>query len=122
MGPDRLSQARVLKRQLFQAFLLERDAGAILLSKRSNFACLTIGSRNLVDGGSELGASSVLLTAKGEMYYVGNNVEQPRVLDEELNGFDAEPRSFFWSRTIPKIRKSRSGRSRQASYTTSCVS
>ena len=100
MGPDRSSQARVLKRQLFQAFLMERDAGAILLSKRSNFACLTVGGRNFVDGGSELGASSVLLTAQGEMYYVGNNVEQPRVLDEELNGFDAEARSFFWYEAI----------------------
>jgi Xaa-Pro dipeptidase len=100
MDPDRLSHARRLKRQLFQSFLLERDAGAILLSKRSNFACLTVGGRNYVNAGSELGASSVLLTAKGEMRYVGNNIEQPRVLDEELKGFDAQARSFFWYEAI----------------------
>jgi antitoxin VapB len=100
MDPDRLSQARLLKRQLFQSFLLERDAGAILLSKRSNFACLTVGGRNHVSTGGELGASSVLLTTKGEIYYVGNNIELPRVLDEELNGVDAEARSFFWYEAV----------------------
>jgi antitoxin VapB len=100
MDSDKLGQARGLKRQLFQSFLLEREAGAILLSKRSNFACLTVGKRNYVITGAELGACSLLLTAKGEMYYVGNNIEQPRVLDEELTDFDVEPRSFFWYEAI----------------------
>jgi antitoxin VapB len=103
MVSNRLSKARILKRQLFQSFLLERDAGAILLSKRSNFACLTIGGRNHVSSGVELGASSVLLTAKGEMYYVGNNIEQPRVLDEELGDFGAQARSFFWYEAIDSV-------------------
>jgi antitoxin VapB len=100
MTSDRLKRARILKRQLFQAFLLERDAGGLLLSNRSNFACLTLGGRNYVSTGSEMGASSVLLTAKGEMYYVGNNIEQPRILDEELAEFGVEGRSFFWYEAV----------------------
>jgi len=102
MISDRLNQARTLKRQLFQSFLLERDAGGLLLSNRSNFACLTLGGRNYVNWGSEMGASSVLLTAKGEMHYVGNNIEQPRILDEELSEFDLEARSFFWYEAVDK--------------------
>jgi len=100
MSADQLSLARTLKRQLFQSFLLERDAGGLLLSNRSNFACLTVGGRNHVNTASEMGASSVLLTAKGEMYYVGNNIEQPRVLDEELVDFGLQARSFFWYEAV----------------------
>ena len=102
MTADRLNRARTLKRQLFQSFLLERDAGGLLLSNRANFACLTLGGRNHVNMGSEMGASSMLLTAKGEMYYVGNNIEQPRILDEELSEFDLEARSFFWYEAVDK--------------------
>ncbi len=102
MSADQLNQARTLKRQLFQSFLLERDAGGILLSKRSNFACLTVGGRNYVNTASEMGASSVLLTAKGEMAYVGNNIEQPRMMDEELADFGLQARSFFWYEAVDK--------------------
>ena len=100
MPANQLHQARELKRQLFQSFLLERDADGILLSNRSNFACLTVGGRNHVNTASDMGASSVLLTAKGEMYYVGNNIEQPRIVDEELAEFGLEGRSIFWYEAV----------------------
>lgn len=81
---------------LLQAFLHANRYDGILLSRADNFAMATGGKRNYVSTASDLGASSIFITRAGRVYFVGNNIETPRVMAEELAGLGIEERSFLW--------------------------
>lgn len=81
---------------LLQAFLRKNNYDGVLLSRADNFAMATGGKLNYVSTGSDLGASSLFVSKDGEAYFVGNNIEEPRVMDEELAGLQCEAKVFPW--------------------------
>ena len=86
---------------LIKAFLNQNGYKGILLSRVDNFAMATGGKRNYIWKYSDLGANSLLVDKDGKVYYVGNNIEEPRIMDEELNNFPCEKLSFLWYDTMP---------------------
>lgn len=81
---------------LLQAFLKDHQYDGILLTRADNFAMATAGKRNYVSLCSDMGASSLFVTQKGEAYFVGNNIEETRVIAEELRPYGCEIRGFMW--------------------------
>ncbi|NIA12990.1 MAG: hypothetical protein GWP08_02830 [Nitrospiraceae bacterium] len=84
---------------LVQAFLIDHDYDGVLLSRVDNFAMATGGKRNYVYVASDLGACSLFVTKEGVAYYVGNNIEETRVMAEELGPLGCEVRKFLWFET-----------------------
>ena len=81
---------------LVQAWLRAHKYDGILLSTSSNFAMATGGKRNWVWTAGDHGANSLFVTKAGEAYYVGNTIEQGRVMDEELAGLNCGIKNFLW--------------------------
>jgi len=81
---------------LVQVFLRDNGYDGILLSRVDNFAMATGGKRSYVGTFTDLGACSLFVTRDGAVYFVGNNIESPRVMDEELAGLGCESRDFLW--------------------------
>lgn len=81
---------------LVQAFLVANKYDGVLISRIDNFAMATGGMRNWVWTAGEHGANSLFVTKGGDAYYVGNTIEQGRVMDEELAGLECGVRSFLW--------------------------
>lgn len=86
---------------LIEAFLRENNYDGVLLSRVDNFAMATGGKRNYVYVASDLGACSLFVTKAGEAYFVGNNIEETRVMAEELAGLDCGIRRFLWFEDSP---------------------
>lgn len=81
---------------LLQAFMRENGYDGILLNKWDNFAAATGGKRSFIYLFSEMGSCGLFVTKEGKAYFVGNTIEAPRVLDEELAGLGCETRTFLW--------------------------
>lgn len=81
---------------LIQAFLRRNGYDGVLLSRVDNFAMATGGRRNHIYTASEMGVCSLFITRDGKAHYVGNNIEEGRIQDEELAGMGCEIRSFLW--------------------------
>lgn len=86
---------------LLRVYLSKNDFDGILISRVDNFAMATGGSRNYIWKYSDLGANSLFVTKEGEVFYVGNNIEEKRILDEELNGLTDKAISFLWFEGLP---------------------
>ena len=84
---------------LVQAFLRDNQYDGVLLSRVDNFAMATGGKRNYVYIMGDIGVCSLFVTAAGGVYYVGNNIEEARAMEEELAGFGCEIRRFLWFET-----------------------
>ena len=93
MTSDQLFRARIA---LFQAFLRESGRDGILLSRVDNFAAATGGLRNYINAYTDLGANSLAITKDGKAYYIGNNIELPRLRDEELGALAAGYHDYLW--------------------------
>jgi Xaa-Pro dipeptidase len=61
--------------------------GALLLNHPANFAWYTGGADNRVDRGVPAGVASVLIT-EGDAYIVTNNIEAPRMREEQTPGME----------------------------------
>ena len=81
---------------LVQAFLREHGYDGILLSRVDNFAMATGGKRNYVNFASDMGANSLFVTKDGDTYFVGNTIEEPRIMAEELRALGCESKNFLW--------------------------
>jgi Xaa-Pro aminopeptidase len=81
---------------LVQCFLQDNDYDGILLNKANNFAMATGGKRSYIYMFSDAGACSLFVTKDGAAYFVGNTIEEPRVMDEELANLDVDAKSFLW--------------------------
>lgn len=81
---------------LIQTFLYDKGFDGILLSRVDNFAMATGGKRNYIYTAGDLGANSLFVTKKGAAFFVGNTIEEPRLMAEELGGLGCEARSFLW--------------------------
>jgi antitoxin VapB len=81
---------------LIQAFLRKNKYAGVLLSRTDNFAMATGGKRNYVYIASDIGVCSLFVTRDGAAYFVGNNIEETRVMAEELGALGCGIRSFLW--------------------------
>ena len=71
--------------------------GGILLTTQPNFAWITGGRSNRIDGSREPGNGAILITAEGRRFVVANQIEMPRLLDEALAGIPCEPIDYSWT-------------------------
>lgn len=85
-----------LRTNLVRTFLIENGYDAILLSRVDNFAMATGGRRNYVNLAGDGGASSLLVRREGNPVLVANEIEAPRMIEEELAGFDCDALIFPW--------------------------
>lgn len=60
----------------------EKQLTGILLKKQPNFTWLTAGGLNMVGIATEMGVASLLITKTGR-YLIANNIEGPRLMQEE---------------------------------------
>ncbi|HPO12481.1 MAG TPA: hypothetical protein PLI09_03480 [Candidatus Hydrogenedentes bacterium] len=93
LNEKELFQVRVA---LIQAFLRDKRYDGILLSRADNFAMATGGKRNYIWTYSDVGANSLFITRQGEAYFVGNTIEEPRLMTEELGALGCGIKSFLW--------------------------
>ncbi|CAA9437563.1 MAG: Xaa-Pro aminopeptidase [uncultured Rubrobacteraceae bacterium] len=68
--------------------------GAVLLGLPANFAHYTGGSDNRVDHSQPLGVAAVLVTSEAE-YVVADNIEAPRMREEETPGFEVVEHPWY---------------------------
>lgn len=79
-----------------RSMMEEEGLYACYIKRQDNFAWLTCGGINYVAGGGELGNCGLLVT-KDKLYAVTNNIEEPRMRDEEkLEEFGFEICSAVW--------------------------
>jgi Xaa-Pro aminopeptidase len=84
------------KERRVREFLQLKGFVGILFKRQANFSWMTGGGLNLVGITTELGATSLLIT-KDEKYLISNNIEGPRMIQEE--GVEAQgfiPKTFPW--------------------------
>ena len=74
-----------------------RGLRAVLLSRQPNFAWLSGGQSNRIDGSVEIGEGSLCVTANGERFLVANAIEMPRLRDEALSGLGFAPLAYDWT-------------------------
>ncbi len=72
-----------------------KDLRGVLITQRHNFAWATAGGRNYVGITSETGAAWLWIDQR-RVLLVANNIETPRVLDEELADLGVGLRQFDW--------------------------
>jgi Xaa-Pro dipeptidase len=70
------------KERRVREFLRSKGLKALLLKRQANFSWMTCGGLNLVGITTEVGATSLLIT-KDSKYVISNNIESPRMIDEE---------------------------------------
>lgn len=81
---------------LVQAFLEEKGYDGVLLNRTDNFAMATGGKRSYINCYTDAGANGLFVHRSDGAFFVGNNIERPRILDEELNGFGCGVVDFLW--------------------------
>ena len=83
-----LSEARqrevAQKRQRIQNFLQAHDLDGVVLQSHSFFAWATGGGSNWVATDTERGVATLLYLANGQQYAFANNIEVPRLEQEEF--------------------------------------
>jgi len=89
-----------VKLEKVRTIMADRDAAGALFSTTANFAWLTGGRDNHVGNTSDIGASSLLVTGD-TVYFISNNIERPRVEDEEIGGLGFEIVEFPWHEKSP---------------------
>jgi antitoxin VapB len=77
---------------------IAREAGVagVVLTTQRNFAWVTGGGSNRIDGSRETGAGALLIGADGRRFVVANAIEMPRLLEEPLAGLEFAPVEYPW--------------------------
>lgn len=81
---------------MVQAFLRERGLDGVLLTRPDNFAMATGGKRNYIWTHTDLGANALFVDKDGRAAFIGNNIEEGRLRDEELGPLGTAFHSFLW--------------------------
>ena len=76
--------------------LAAENLGGVLINSQPNFAWLTGGANNGIDGSRENGAASLLVRRDGKRFVLASRIEMPRILTEEISAEDFEPIEFGW--------------------------
>jgi Xaa-Pro dipeptidase len=88
------------KQRRVNAFLEAQGLEGVLLGTIANFAWATGGKSNQVGAATETGAGALLITREGR-YLVADEVETPRLLEEELAEQEVEPLAYSWYQPDP---------------------
>ena len=76
----------------------ESSLSGIVLTTQTNFAWLTGGGSNRIDGSREPGAGNLMVTAEGRRFVIANAIEMPRLLAEEVPSEDGwQPIEYAWT-------------------------
>ena len=84
-----------IKWERVKKLMAEKKLDGVLLNKVSNFAWFTGGKINYVGLHTETGVCKLLVT-ENKVYYLTNNIEYPRISEEELKNFNFEPVVEKW--------------------------
>ncbi|HEX8566542.1 MAG TPA: M24 family metallopeptidase [Pyrinomonadaceae bacterium] len=84
------------KTERLMKMLAAENLGGVLLNSQPNFAWLTGGANNGVDGSRENGAASLFIRSDGKRFVLASRIEMPRILAEEISAGDFEPIEFGW--------------------------
>ncbi len=87
------STSRRSRQQRLRELMDRRGLGALLLRRSTNFAWYTGGADNRVDHASPFGVADVLITLDAE-YVFTNNIEAPRMREEQTPGFEVLERPW----------------------------
>lgn len=77
-------------------FAQEHRLAGVVLSRQPNFAWLTAGQTNQIDGSVDTGAGSLLISADGDRHVIASNIELPRLRDEALRDLGFSPVEYRW--------------------------
>jgi Xaa-Pro dipeptidase len=94
MTQVRSSTSRRPRRQVLKGLMDRLGLGAVLLRRPANFAWYTGGADNRVDHASPFGVADVLVTPEAE-YIFTNNIEAPRMRDEQTPGFEVAEHLWY---------------------------
>ncbi|MDH7481117.1 MAG: M24 family metallopeptidase [Armatimonadota bacterium] len=106
--PDKREIAE--KERRVKEFMELKGLDALVLTTQSNFAWFTCGADNRVANATEIGVASVVIT-KDSKYIVCDNIEYPRIFDEEIGdqGFKFKTYNWWESNLADEISKLTSG-------------
>ncbi len=91
------------KERRIRRFLQSNGLRAVLLKRQANFSWMTCGGLNTVGIATEIGGVSLLLTENAK-YLISNNIEAPRMIQEEeveKQGFTVK--TFSWHEDLEPI-------------------
>ncbi len=85
-----------IKIHRLQALMEELKLDGIFLKRQDDFAWITCGGRNYV-GAGDMGNAGVLVKSDGKAFLVTNNIEAPRMADEEnVAALGYQVRDYLW--------------------------
>lgn len=85
-----------IKIERLKKMLRSENLGGVLLISQHNFAWLTGGKFNGINLSIENGICYLLIRNDGKVFVLSNNIEMPRILNEEISREDFEPIEFSW--------------------------
>ncbi len=85
-----------IRQALLQTYLRERGYDGLLLSRADNFAMATGGRRNYIWTHGDVGSNAIFVPAEGQALFVGDTIEKPRIMDEELFDLDCGSVDYLW--------------------------
>jgi Xaa-Pro aminopeptidase len=95
------------KERRVREFLRLKGLKALLLKSQANFSWMTCGGLNLVGINTEVGATSLLITEDSK-YLISNNIEAPRMIDEEgmeKQGFILKTFPWYEDQEVSMVRE-----------------
>lgn len=84
------------KERRVRELMSRAELDVLVLATTANFAWLTCGGSNYVGVATEIGSAAAVVTANGK-FVVCDNIEAPRIADEEIAGQGFELVSFDWN-------------------------
>jgi Xaa-Pro dipeptidase len=88
------------KERRVRDFLESLALNGLVFTTQASFAWFTCGADSHVGIGTDLGSVSLLITSDAK-YIICDNIEAPRILDEELAGQGFEFRTYSWWESSP---------------------
>ncbi|HXW07861.1 MAG TPA: M24 family metallopeptidase [Vicinamibacterales bacterium] len=85
------------KSDRLQRLAAAESVSGILLTLQPNFAWLTGGRTNRIDGSREAGAGALLITVDGRRFAIASRIERPRLTQEALDGLEFEIVEYPWT-------------------------
>lgn len=88
------------KERRVREFISAQGLSALVLTTQANFAWFTCGGDSHVAYGTDMGSVSAVISPDAK-YIICDNIEAPRILEEELAGQGFEFRVYSWWHSSP---------------------